>query len=84
MLRSLGGAFISSPQLTSSIKDNKSSSRSVNARRTNGSSGDDAKPQPKLTFPLSAAKTIIHYGDYLSEYEKSEILSYMVIYYINK
>ena len=56
----------------------------MNARRTNGSSGDDAKPQPKLTFPLSAAKTIIHYGDYLSEYEKSEILSYMVIYYINK
>jgi hypothetical protein len=35
-------------------------------------------------FPLTAAKTIIHYGQLLSEYEESEILNYMVIYYINK
>ena len=37
-----------------------------------------------VSFPLSAAKTIIHFGKYLSEYEESEILNYMVIYYINK
>ena len=36
-----------------------------------------------VSFPLSAAKTIIHFGKYLSEYEESEILNYMVIYYIN-
>ena len=36
-----------------------------------------------VSFPLTAAKTIIHYGKYLSEYEESEILNYMIIYYIN-
>lgn len=36
-----------------------------------------------VEFPLTAAKTIIHYGKYLSEFEESEILNYMVVYYIN-
>ena len=36
-----------------------------------------------ISFPLTAAKTIIHYGKYLTEYEESEILNYMIIYYVN-
>jgi len=43
----------------------------------------DKSATESISFPLTAAKTIIHYGKYLSEYEESEILNYMVIYYVN-
>lgn len=57
---------------TSILKDDEKDDKDQNTASTT----------PK--FPLSAAKTIIHYGKYLSEYEESEILNYMVVYYINK
>ena len=40
---------------------------------------EDYKP----AFPLSAAKTIQNYSEFLSEVEQAEILSFKVIYYIN-
>lgn len=52
--------------------------------RTSKLKEEDDKNLDSDDFPLTAAKTIIKYGKYLSEYEESEILNYMVIYYINK
>eukprot|EP00344_Euplotes_crassus_P009533 CAMPEP_0197018088 /NCGR_PEP_ID=MMETSP1380-20130617/79903_1 /TAXON_ID=5936 /ORGANISM="Euplotes crassus, Strain CT5" /LENGTH=410 /DNA_ID=CAMNT_0042445261 /DNA_START=138 /DNA_END=1371 /DNA_ORIENTATION=- len=43
---------------------------------------DESKKDSK-DFPLTAAKAIIYYRKYLSEYEESEILNYSLIYYIN-
>lgn len=44
---------------------------------------DDDKNQESTEFPMTAANTIIHFGKYLTEFEESEILNYMVVYYVN-
>lgn len=40
----------------------------------------DAKPE----FPLSPQQTLQHYSEFLSDFEKKEILQYKNIFYINQ
>lgn len=45
---------------------------------------EDKPTKDVAKLPLTAAKTIVHFGKFLSEYEETEILNYKTIYYINK
>ena len=52
--------------------------------RTSKIKEEEERNPDSTEFPMTAAKTIIHFGKYLSEFEESEILNYMVVYYINR
>lgn len=55
--------------------------------RTSKIKEDEKEEKPKADvakLPLPAAKAIVHFGKFLSEYEESEILNYKMIYYVNK
>ena len=76
-------AISPSPHLNTSAMSKEVALDDRTSRIKEEESRNDSKNE-STEFPLTAAKTIIHYGKYLSEYEESEILNYMLIYYINK
>ena len=76
-------AISPSPHLNTSAMSKEVALDDRTSRMKDDESKNDSKKE-SIEFPLTAAKTIIHYGKYLSEFEESEILNYMLIYYINK
>jgi len=76
-------AISPSPHLNTSAMSKEIALDSTSARIREAESKVESQKESS-DFPLTAAKAIIHYGKYLSEYEESEILNYTVVYYINK